>query len=90
MSRQDIVSSIAQEADVSKAEAQRILGVVGSALSEAIIEEGEATLPGIGKFKLARRAARTGRNPKTGDPIEVPEKGVVKFSPCKSLREAVA
>lgn len=51
--------------------------------------KGEVSIRGLGKFKVATRAARQARNPATGETISVPEKRVVKFSPAKALREAI-
>ena len=49
--------------------------------------DAEVTLPGLGKLKATTRAARTGRNPQTGEPVEIPERMVVKFSAGKALED---
>lgn len=51
--------------------------------------EAEAILPGLGKLKTTTRAARTGRNPQTGAPVEIPERVAIKFSASKALAEAL-
>jgi len=66
-----------------------LLDTIGRMVGEALELDGEITLPRIGKFSVGRRAARTGRNPRTGEAIEIPARRVVRFKPAKCLREAV-
>lgn len=58
-------------------------------IGASLLHEGEAKLPGVGVLKVAQRAARTGRNPISGNAIEIPAKAVVKFTTTKDLREAL-
>ena len=90
MNKQDLINTIAEQADLSKGNAESVLNIVGGAIGEALTEGHEVTLPGVGKFKTAKRAARTARNPKTGETLKVKARTVVKFVPAKSLKEAVA
>jgi DNA-binding protein HU-beta len=53
------------------------------------VEDGKAQFVGFGSFKLVKRAARKGRNPQTGEELEIPETTVVKFTPAKALKELV-
>ena len=66
-----------------------LLDTLGRMVGESLELDGEITLPRIGKFSVVERAARTGRNPRTGEAIEIPARRVVRFKPAKFLREAV-
>ncbi|MER5390090.1 HU family DNA-binding protein [Saccharopolyspora oryzae] len=89
MTKDQLVTDIAENVDVPKATAQRVLEAVGLIVGEQLENGDEIALPGIGKFKVAERPARTGRNPSTGESIEIAAKKVVKFAPAKALGEAV-
>lgn len=89
MNKQELINEIAEDADLSKAEVGRVLDTLGLCAQNALTQGDEVVLPGIGKLKTKERAARTSRNPKTGEAVEVPAKTVVKFSPAKALKEAV-
>lgn len=98
MNKNDLIHALQQELDAhreqlagsaTKKEAAQILDAVVSALTEGLLEEGEVTLPGLGKLKATLRAARTGRNPQTGAEIEIPARTTVKFSASKALDEAL-
>ena len=58
-------------------------------IKAALLEEGKVTIAGFGSFKISTQAARTGRNPQNGLPIEIPEKKVVKFVAFSGLKDAV-
>lgn len=75
---------------VTKKEAEAWLSAVCDIIAAELAEGGEATLPGLGKLKTDRRAARTGRNPQTGEALQIPAKTVIKFVPAKALKEALA
>lgn len=90
MNKTQLIEVIAEHADMTIAAAGRALEATLAGIQTALEEEGEAAIPGFGKFHVTERAARTGRNPKTGEAIEIPAIRVVKFSPGKGLKEAVA
>ena len=73
----------------SKAAATRALEAVFESTAEALEKGDEVAIPRFGKFKVTERAARVMRNPHTGDPIDVPAKKVVKFSPAAALKTRV-
>lgn len=76
---------------LTKEETEGILDVFGDvAAAELLGGGGEVPLPGLGKLKAVRRAAREGRNPRTGATIQVPAKTAVKFSMTKGLKEAMS
>ncbi len=88
MNKTDLVNEVAKVLGTKK-EAQKAVDCVLSAIKEALKKKETVTLIGFGTFKVAKRKARVGRNPKTGEVIKIPEKNVPKFIPGKALREAV-
>lgn len=89
MNKSELIDAIAAETDLSKAAAGKALDATLDAI-KASLEKGEAvTLIGFGTFSVGVRAARTGRNPQTGEPLEIPESKAVKFKAGKALKEAV-
>ena len=89
MNKSDLIDAIASDADLSKSEAQAALEAVLDNIGSALSGGGRVTLVGFGTFSTSRRGARTGRNPQTGQEIQIPAKTVVKFTPGKSLKDAV-
>jgi len=89
MTKADLVSKIAEKANLTKANAERSLNAFLEAVEETLVKEGKLTLTGFGTFAVEKRKARKGRNPRTGDVIKIPATKVVKFRPGKLLREAV-
>ncbi|MFN3344725.1 MAG: HU family DNA-binding protein [Chloroherpetonaceae bacterium] len=89
MSKADLVERIAKEAGISKAAAERsVNSFIGSVT--ASLKKGEpVTLIGFGTFSVSKRAARKGRNPKTGAEIKIKAKKVARFKPGSELRKAV-
>lgn len=89
MNKQELINKIADEMDLTKGYAEQAYNVVVGSISEALADGEDVSLPGLGKFKVKERPARTSRNPKTGESVAVPAKTVVKFTPAKALKEAV-
>jgi DNA-binding protein HU-beta len=85
MNKSDLVESIAQSAQITKNAAERGLNGLLSTLSVAMQEGKRVTLSGFGSFSVVDRAPRTGRNPKTGEKVPIPQRRVVKFRPGKEL-----
>ena len=89
MNKQDLVSKVADNADISKSKA----GLAVDAVLEAIkgsLKSGDAVrLVGFGTFSVSQRAATTGRNPRTGEKINIPASKQAKFKAGKDLKEAV-
>ncbi len=89
MNKAELIDHIATQADISRAAATRALDAVISAVTDSL-KAGEAvTLVGFGTFDVSTRAARTGRNPQTGETITIKEARVPRFRPGKALKEAV-
>lgn len=90
MNKGDLVDKIAAKADVTKKEADAIVTAALDAIMEAVAEGEKVTLVGFGTFERRDRQAREGRNPKTGDKLEIPATKVPAFSAGKQFKEAVA
>lgn len=89
MNKTQLIEKIADSADLSKASAGRALDAVVESISETLQNGDQVALVGFGTFSVRTRAARTGRNPKTGDEIQIAEANVPAFKPGKALKEAV-
>ncbi|HUB86795.1 MAG TPA: HU family DNA-binding protein [Verrucomicrobiae bacterium] len=87
LSKSQLVGTIADKAQISKKQAGEIL----EHLAQLAYKHAKDTftLPGIGKLVLKNRAERMGRNPKTGEPIKIPAKRVVKFRVAKAAKDAI-
>lgn len=73
----------------TKAKSEAALDATIEAITECLAGGDSITLTGFGSFKVAKRAARKGRNPRTGKEIQIPPCSVVKFTPGKNLKESV-
>jgi len=89
MTKDELVEKIANDASVSKKDAAEALRAVTSGISETLARGGAVTLTGFGTFSVSQRAARTGRNPQTGESIEIPARKGIKFKAGKTLKDAV-
>ena len=89
MNKGDIVNEVAKVVSTKK-EAQAAVDCVFSTITSALKKNDTVTLIGFGTFKVAQRNARTGRNPGTGEEIQIKAKKVPKFVPGKSLKDAVS
>lgn len=89
MNKTEMIDHIATAADISKASAQRALDSVIDAVQATLQQQGTVTLVGFGTFSVGQRAARTGRNPRTGEEIKIESSRVPKFKPGKALKDAV-
>ncbi|GLO60342.1 DNA-binding protein HU-beta [Vibrio sp. MACH09] len=88
MNKTQLVEKIAENADISKASAGRALDAFIEAVTETLTAEEQVALVGFGTFSVRTRAARTGRNPKTGEEIQIAEAKVPAFKAGKALKEA--
>jgi DNA-binding protein HU-beta len=89
MTKAELVDKVAKDAEITKKAASAALDSAMAAIKEAV-KAGEAvTLIGFGTFKMAERAAREGRNPRTGKKMKIPAKNVVKFSAGKAFKESL-
>lgn len=88
MNKGDLVAEVAKVVS-SKKEAQAAVDCVFSAITNALAENETVTLVGFGTFKAVERQARKGRNPQTGEEIEIAARNVPKFIPGKALKDAM-
>jgi DNA-binding protein HU-beta len=89
MNKADLVAKIAGDNGLSKATAGKVLKSVIEGIGNALKNGDRVTLIGLGTFSVSKRAARKGRNPRTGEEIQIPPKNVVKFKAGKGLKELV-
>lgn len=89
MNKSELIDAIAEEADISKASAGRALDAVIDNITNAMKKDDSVTLVGFGTFTVRNRAARTGRNPRTGEDIEIKAAKVPAFKPGKALKDAI-
>lgn len=89
MNKTDLIEHIANDADISKAAATRALEATVEAIKLTLKKGGTVSLVGFGTFAVGKRAARTGRNPRTGESIKIEAAKVPKFRPGKALKDAV-
>lgn len=89
MKKSDLVDAISAKANVSKAQAQIIVDDVFELISEGLAKGEKIDLRGFGTFSVRESAARTGRNPQTGEPIQIPARRVPGFKPGKELKDRV-
>lgn len=89
MNKNDLVSKVAESADISKQKAASAVDAVIDAIKGSLKKGEDVRLVGFGTFSVSNRAATTGRNPRTGEPIKIPASKQPKFKAGKDLKEAV-
>jgi DNA-binding protein HU-beta len=89
VNKSDLVDAIAKSADISKAAAARALDATVDTIKKTLKKGDTVSLVGFGTFKVGKRAARNGRNPRTGATIKIKAAKVPKFSAGKGLKDAV-
>ncbi|OGP72982.1 MAG: DNA-binding protein [Deltaproteobacteria bacterium RBG_13_58_19] len=89
MTKAELITKVAGEAQVKKVDAEKAINSLIQIVSKTLKKDGRLALAGFGTFVVAQRKAREGRNPQTGKPIKIPATRVVKFKPGKQLKEMV-
>ena len=89
MNKNDLIDAIAADADLSKASAGRALDAAIGAITGALAKGGSVSLVGFGTFSVKARAARQGRNPRTGETIQIAASNTPGFKAGKALKDAV-
>ena len=89
MIKADLVNKLAEEMNISKQEAETGVNLFFRAIKDAIQRGEEIELRGFGSFRFRQRDARSGRNPRTGEPVHVPPKKVLYFKPSKILKNMI-
>ena len=90
MNRKDLVETIAQRAGLSSAQADAALTALVAGVSDAVASGDRVAVAGFGTFEPRERSARTGRNPQTGQPIEIAASVAPAFKPATAFKQAVA
>ena len=89
MNKADIIDHIATSAEVSKSAAERAVDALVGAVKTSLKKGGMVTLVGFGTFYVGKRQARTGRNPRTGETLQISASRVPKFRAGKALKDAI-
>jgi integration host factor subunit beta len=89
MTKADLVEQVIRVAVLSKKDAENVVNTVFGQIMEALKSDDKIELRGFGSFRVRRRRSRLGRNPKTGDRVDVPSKRIPYFKPGKELRDLI-
>ena len=89
MNKSELIERMASDADISKAAAERALESFTTSVQSTLKKGGTVALVGFGSWSVTKRAARTGRNPKTGEPLRIAARKAPKFTPGKALKDAL-
>ena len=89
MTRSELCARVAARSSLSKAETAAALGALTSTIADALTQGEPVTVAGFGKFQARSRATCQGRNPRTGEPVDVPASRAPSFKAAKALRDAL-
>lgn len=87
--KKELIDDLSERTQQSKVATEAFVDALGPALQAVLAAGGEANLPGIGKFTVKDKSARTGRNPRTGATIDIAARRVPAFTPAKPLKDAL-
>ena len=89
MTKADLVERVAREAEMTKKDAEQLVEIIFETIINSLNSGEKIELRGFGSFRLRERDARQGRNPKTGEAVDIPAKRVAYFKPGKELKEII-
>lgn len=89
MNKAELVAAVAERTELSKKDAEKAIKAVTDVISEELVKGEKVQLVGFGTFKVTERAAREGRNPKTGEPMQIEASKSPKFEAGKALKDMV-
>ncbi|KQQ53503.1 integration host factor [Pseudomonas sp. Leaf127] len=89
MRKPDLAAAIAEKADLTKDQSNRVLNAILEEITGALHRKDSVTLVGFGTFLQRHRGARTGKNPQTGEPVKIKASNTVSFKPGKALKDTV-
>jgi integration host factor subunit beta len=89
MIKADLINKMAKKMSIARQEAETGVNIFFDILKEALLRGEEIELRGFGSFRFRKRSSRSGRNPRTGEPVKVPPKKVLYFKPSKLLKELI-
>ena len=90
MNKSDIVSRVAAQSSLSRAAADNVVNAVFTAIGDGLAQDEAVAIAGFGTFSIKKRPSRSGRNPRTGEPITIAASTVPAFKASKALRDAVS
>lgn len=90
MNKADLINATAASTGLSKKDSEKAVNTVIDAITDALVKGDKVQLVGFGVFEVKSRAARTGRNPRTKEVIEIPASKIPQFKPGKALKDAVS
>ncbi|VAW84792.1 DNA-binding protein HU-beta [hydrothermal vent metagenome] len=89
MNKTELFAAVAEASELTSADAAKAVNAFAEVVTKALSQGDTVTLPGFGAFSTTVRAARTGRNPRTGEPIEIAESIIPKFKAGKGLKDQI-
>jgi DNA-binding protein HU-beta len=89
MTKNDLMRKLHEATHLSQAQSLKLLNKLGDIIAAELLGGGEASIPGVGKLHVKTRAARKGRNPRTGKAIVIPERRAVVFTAGKAIKDAL-
>ena len=89
MNKSELIEKVAGQAGLSKSDAEKAVNSFITVIESAVASDDKVTLPGFGAWSRTQRAARTGRNPRTGEPVQIPASKAVKFSVGADFKKKV-
>jgi len=89
MTKSDLIDEVVKVSSLSKKQAETIVNTLFASITDALQRDDKIELRGFGSFRVRRRRSRQGRNPKTGDRVDVPEKRIPYFKPGKELKDLI-
>ncbi len=89
LKKSELIAQVAEKTNATKADAERSINAIIEALEDALVKKQTVTFVGFGTFTTAERKARTGRNPRTGETMNLPASTTPKFRPSPKLKEAI-
>ena len=89
MNKSELIDKVAGEAGIAKSDAEKAVNAFVTVVQAAVAADDKVTLPGFGNWSRSQRSARTGRNPRTGEPVHIPAAKAVKFSVGADFKKQV-
>ncbi|MEX0663714.1 MAG: HU family DNA-binding protein [Acidimicrobiia bacterium] len=89
MNKSEVIDKVAGEAGIAKSDAEKAINAFITVVQAAVAADDKVTLPGFGNWSRSQRSARTGRNPRTGEPVAIPAAKAVKFSVGADFKKQV-
>ncbi len=89
MTKADLVERVARESDMTKKDAEQLIEIIFDSITGTLNKGEKIELRGFGSFRVRERNSRKGRNPKTGESVDIPAKRVAYFKPGKELKELI-